>query len=129
MSVRKVIIVPGLTHGANPIPAAAMVGPLLKSGGIIGIDRANGEIPESLEDQCSNMFSNLKAIVEGAGGTTDHIVKMTVWATDKSVRDPLNEEWLQMFPDETNRPARHLLSVDSFRHPIKIQCDIEAYII
>lgn len=127
MSLRTTIHVDGLGHKGAPIPTASKVGPLLHSGGIIGVDRATGQIPQDLSEQCRNMFDNLSAVVQAAGGSTDHIVKMTVWMADRGARDALNVEWLKMFPDETSRPARHVLE-NKFPAPIQIQCEIMAYI-
>lgn len=128
MSVRTTYNLPGLHHGHIPIPTAAKVGPILNSGGIVGIDRATGEVPEDLAAQCANLFANVAAVLEAAGGTPDHIVKMTVWMADRGARDALNAEWLKMFPDGDNRPARHTLEYSTFRAPVKIQCEVMAYI-
>ena len=45
--------------------------------------------------------------MEKAGGTTEDIGHMTVFLKEESYRDAINKEWLKMFPDEHNRPARH----------------------
>ena len=79
---RKSIHIGGFKH-ANPIPNACRIGNLVMSGVILG--RSNdGKMPETLEAQCANMFAHMKATVEAAGGTTDDIIKMTVWLKDRS---------------------------------------------
>lgn len=128
MSLRQSIIVAGLAHGKLPIPTASKVGPLVHSGGILGMDPATGEIPEALDRQCALMFENVARVLEAAGGTPESIVKMTVWMADKAARDLLNAEWLKMFPDEASRPARHTLEHSGFRAPVKIQCEVMAYV-
>src|SRR6201993_838526 len=100
----------GFKH-VNPIPNACRIGNLVMSGVILGRD-SDGKMPETLEAQCANMFAHMKATVEAAGGTTDDIIKMTVWLKDRSQRGPVNVEWLKMFPDEDSRPARHALQMD-----------------
>ena len=72
-------------------------------------DPTTGKIPPDLESQVRNVFSNVRRIIEAAGGTTDDILKLNVWMKDKSQRALVNEEWLKMFPDEHSRPARHSL--------------------
>ena len=123
---RKSIHIGSFTH-ANPIPNACRIGNLVMSGVILGRD-ASGKMPESLDAQCANMFAHMKATVEAAGGTTDDIIKMTVWLKDRSQRGPVNVEWLKMFPDEHSRPARHTVASGDFSPPMQIQCDLVAVI-
>jgi enamine deaminase RidA (YjgF/YER057c/UK114 family) len=124
MAKRTSIHVEGFGH-VNPIPAACRVGNLVMSGGIAGIDPATGKVAPTLEAQCAFMFRHIKTIVEAAGGTTDDIVKLTVWMNDRSQRAALNAEWLKMFPDEHARPARHTLPA-SLEGGILINCEFTA---
>jgi len=126
MSRRRSIHIPGFKH-VNPIPNAARVGNLMMSGVIVGVDPATHKMPNDLETQCANMFAHVRAIVEEAGGTTDDIVKITVWLKDVTQRDVLNKHWLAAFPDEHNRPARHALPIVG-ESPSLIQCDVTAVI-
>jgi hypothetical protein len=52
---------------------------------------------------------------------------MTFFVRDRNNRGPLNDEWVQMFPDSDSRPARHsqLLHAEG---PSLIQCDFIALI-
>jgi 2-iminobutanoate/2-iminopropanoate deaminase len=88
---------------------------------------ADGKLPLGMVQQCANMFTHIRSIVESAGGTTEDIIKMTVWMKDPSQRDVLNAEWLKMFPDEKNRPARHTMQAAGSGSSL-IQCDITAVI-
>ena len=126
MTRRKSIHIGEFKH-ANPIPNACRIGNLLMSGVILGRDPATGAMPERIEDQCANMFAHMKAIVEAGGGTTDDIIKMTVWLQDRSQRAPVNVEWLKMFPDEHSRPARHALQMNMDGGAL-VQCDFTAVI-
>jgi 2-iminobutanoate/2-iminopropanoate deaminase len=127
MSPRQTLQVEGFSH-ANPIPAAAQVGPLLMSGLINGTDPATGKLAQSLEDQCRFMFQQVRSILAEAGGTPDHLVRMTVWLKDRSNRGPLNEQWLAMFPNADDRPARLSLQATELSAGILVQCEITAYI-
>ena len=60
---RRSIHVEGVQHGA-PIPMGAVVGNMLFSSGITGIDPATGNVPESLERQCELASANMKTLVE-----------------------------------------------------------------
>jgi 2-iminobutanoate/2-iminopropanoate deaminase len=123
---RKSINIGGFAH-KNPIPNACRIGNLLMSGVILGRDPATNEMPADIATQCANMFAHMKAIVEAGGGTTDDIIKMTVFLQDRSQRAPVNVEWIKMFPDEHSRPARHALQMDMEGGAL-VQCDFTAVI-
>jgi 2-iminobutanoate/2-iminopropanoate deaminase len=126
MSKRKSIYVREFQH-VNPIPNACRIGNLLVSGVINGVDPATGKVPPTLEEQCAFLFGHMRRIVEAGGGTTDDIIKMTVWMKDRSQRQVLNREWLKMFPDEETRPARHTMQ-GNMEAPVLMQCDFTAVI-
>jgi 2-iminobutanoate/2-iminopropanoate deaminase len=124
MAKRKSIHIEGFSH-KNPIPAACRLGNMLMTGVILGTDPATGKVAPTLEAQCAFMFQHVRAVMANAGGSTDDIIKMTVWMADRSQRDVLNVEWLKMFPDEHSRPARHT-SQAKLEGGQLITCDITA---
>jgi len=124
---RRSIEVPGVKH-LNPIPAACRRGPFVTTGAISGADPHTGKVPEDLDAQCAAMFANVKRLIEAAGGTTDDIVKMTVWITDRGLRPTLNKYWVEMFPDPHSRPARHTTTSSDLVAPMQVQCDFFAVI-
>jgi enamine deaminase RidA (YjgF/YER057c/UK114 family) len=126
MSKRQSIYAQGFSH-SNPIPSACRIGNLLVSGVINGVNPKTGKVASTLEEQCAHMFEHMRRIVEAGGGTTDDIIKMTVWMKDRSQRQPVNHEWLKMFPDEKTRPARHAIQGD-MEGAILVQCDFMAVI-
>lgn len=124
MARRTSIYVEGFGH-KNPIPAACRVGNILMSGIVFGLDPATGKPADGLDEQCRLMFGHIRAIMQAAGGSTDDIVKVTVWLADRNQREPVNREWLAMFPDPTTRPARQAMSgaLDGGK---LVQCDFVA---
>jgi 2-iminobutanoate/2-iminopropanoate deaminase len=110
---RKSISVPGLGHGDQPIPLAVTVtgaiGGLLVTGGVSGRDPKTGEMPEDVADEVAQAFANLRAILDEAGCTEETVAKITVYTTDRGIREHVNREWVKMFPDPDSRPARHTL--------------------
>jgi len=109
----------------NPIPNASRIGNLLMSGLIAGVDRGTRQLPEDLDQQLTNLFSYVQDIVEAAGGTTNNIIKMNVWLKDHNNRELLNKHWIQMFPDEAARPARHTQQLVGDSKAL-VHCDIVA---
>jgi 2-iminobutanoate/2-iminopropanoate deaminase len=124
MARRTSIYVEGFSH-RNPIPAACRVDNIVYSGSIQGTDPKTGKYGAALEEQSSLMFAHVRRIVEAAGGTPENIVKMTVWLKDRSDREPVNREWLKMFPDPHSRPARHAIQAPLDGEKL-IECDFVA---
>ena len=105
MDKRRSINVAGASH-ANPIPSASRKGPFVVTGAISGTDPATGKVPEDLDAQCAQMFTNVRRVIETAGGTPDDIIRMTVWITDRALRPVLNKHWVAMFQTRTRgRPG------------------------
>jgi 2-iminobutanoate/2-iminopropanoate deaminase len=125
MSIRRSIELEGLHHGGQPIPLATRIGDILVSGGIMGMSPESGSIVEGIEEQCTQLFANVRQIMAVAGGSPDDIIKMTFFVKDRSSRDAINKEWLAMFPDAASRPARHTLTTD-LPGPVLLQCELFA---
>lgn len=124
---RQTLHVAGFSH-QNPIPAAARKGPLLMSGLINGTDPETGKLAEGMEAQCAAMFKQIRRILAAGGGTPDDLVRLTVWLKDRGQREPLNAQWLAMFPDPARRPARMALHAPELAGGILVQCEITAWI-
>jgi enamine deaminase RidA (YjgF/YER057c/UK114 family) len=125
MPKRPNIKLENLQH-ENPIPVACVIGRMLVTSGIFGKNPDTGGIPPEIEMQCRNMFENIQRILTAANGTTDDIIKMTVWVKDKSIKNHVNVEWLKMFPDEDSRPVRHSITYQDLPAPALVQCEIMA---
>jgi 2-iminobutanoate/2-iminopropanoate deaminase len=125
MSTRRSIELEGLHHGGQPIPLATRIGNVLVSGGIMGMSPESGSIAEDIEEQCAQLFANVRQIMAVAGGSPDDIIKMTFFVKDRSSRDAINKEWLAMFPDAASRPARHTLTTD-LPGTVLLQCELFA---
>ena len=121
------IHVDGVKHGA-PIPMGARVGNMIFSSGIMGTDPATGKVPEDLESQCVFAFANMKTMVENAGGKVEGIGTIKVYMKDRSQREAVNRPWLEMFPDEDDRPARHAIEYDAFPPGVLVQLEIVAVV-
>lgn len=111
----------------NPVPAACRIGNLLVSGLVIGRDPATGKVAPTLDEQCAFMFRHMEAIVNKAGGSVADIIKVTIWMKDRDQREPVNREWLRMFPDAQDRPARQAMEAPLDGGKL-VQCEFVAVI-
>jgi len=120
---RSSIHVGGIAH-KSPIPNASRIGNIIASGLIRGADPATSKLAETLQQQCALMFSNMRRTVEAGGGTVEDIVKVTIWMKALA-REPINAEWVSMFPDPAARPARQIMEVP-MEEGVLVQCDFLA---
>ena len=124
MAKRKTIHVKGMEHGA-PIPNGAAIGNLVFSSAISGKDAGTGVLERDPSEQAQAMFRNLRLFMEQAGATPDNIVHMKVYLKEEKYRDAVNQSWLEMFPDEHDRPARHAVKVE-LRGDVLFQIEVVA---
>ena len=125
MAKRQSINWPGFAH-SNPIPNASRIGNMVMSSVIGPRDPVTGTVPDSLEAQVTNLFLQLAAAIEAAGGTPADFLKIEFWAKDQAAgRAALNGEWEKMFPDPASRPARHTQALPA-SSPAQIQCAFTA---
>lgn len=124
MTGRVSISMPGFGHD-NPVPVASRIGPFLFSGVLTGRDPETAAMPPGLDAQCANLFSHVRRLMDAAGGSTDHIAKMTFHLIDYRDREALNREWTAMFPDPESRPARHAVAA-TLDGGARIHCDLVA---
>lgn len=108
MSRRKTFEIPGVDHGSAPIPMAAQVGAVFHSSGIPPTDPATGETPADGERQVEVVFGNTAALLGVAGLGPQDVVYLDVFLADNALRAAVNKHWLNWYPDEHDRPARHV---------------------
>lgn len=125
MAKRQSIDIPGLVPHKNPISHCTRIGNMIFSGAITGFEPGTGVLPDSFDEQTRHAFANMKTLVEGAGATLGDVAKVTVFLKDTTNRDPVNREWLALFPDPEDRPARHAIKAD-FEGKMLIQLEIVA---
>jgi 2-iminobutanoate/2-iminopropanoate deaminase len=120
MAWRESFDVAPMVH-QNPIPTASRTGNMLFTSVISGRDPETGAVPESPEEQAANVFKILARILERAGATPGDVAHVSVWVKDNGTRAHVNTAWLQMFPDEHSRPARHTVVQSDLGGAVQIE--------
>ena len=118
--------VPGIAGHRNPIPTCVTIGDLILPSVISGHAPAGQEGATDAAGQIAQAFTNMKNIVEAAGGSVAGIGKVIVYLKDFSHREIVNKHWIAMFPDENDRPARHVMKAD-LQGNTWIQVDVIAH--
>ena len=86
------------------------------------LDPATGAlVTGGIAEQTARALDNLKAIVEAAGSSLDHAVKVTVFLKDMNDFAAMNEVYARYFPK--NKPAR--TTVEVARLPLDLHVEID----
>lgn len=94
-----------LPLGQPPISATCM-GDLVFTSSVPGVDPASGKTPSDPESQFAIAFENLRQLLRDAGAGPDSVGLVTVYTPGREGRAFINKPWLEMFPDDRDRPAR-----------------------
>ncbi|MEF7610770.1 Rid family hydrolase [Enterococcus casseliflavus] len=124
MTKRQVIQINGSAH-ENPIPTAVKIGNMVYTSALLGTDPSSGQMPETVEEEVAQLFTYILEIMEKAGGSSENIAHLSVSVTDRSYKEIVNKEWLKLFPDPDNRPARHT-TVHSLKPGVHVQVEMVA---
>lgn len=109
MAKRTTIPAPG-GYFHHPIPLGAKIGNAIFSSDLSGRDPDNGSIPAEPSRQAENLFKNIKKFLEQAGGSPANIIHIALWIKEgkhEECMEAINKEWLKMFPEANDRPARN----------------------
>jgi reactive intermediate/imine deaminase len=78
-------------------------------------------VSENIDDQINQVFLNLRAVCEAAGGDLSNIVKLNIFLTDLDHFSIVNEIMSQYFT--TPYPARAAIGVKSLPKGSKVEMD------
>ena len=94
----------------GPYSQAVRVGDMLFVSGQLPLDPKPGKFPEGIEAQTRQSLTNVRSILEAAGGTMDSVVKTTVFLSDMNNFAAMNAVYGTFFT-EGRYPARSAVEV------------------
>ena len=105
---------------------AIKAGPTVYLSGQIPLDPETSKLVEGdFAQQISRVFENLKAVSEAAGGSLDHIVKLTVYLTDLVNYPEVNSAMKKFF--QAPFPSRAVVQVAGL--PLGVPVEIDAILV
>ena len=113
--------VPGAAK-RHPNPLGTRIGNLLFSAGIGGHDPAGREV----ERQVARALSNVKQLVQLAGGTLADVAHVAFTVDDYAHTPIILDAWRQFFPSPADEPARHIMAFGGRDGSYQIQVHIVA---
>ena len=102
MGKRITYNLPGLSPAGAMTPDLVKAGEMFFTSAVRGVDLQTGDMPDDPAEQFINAWHNLKALVEGAGLSTDNIGLVTNFIDSQDYRGHINTGWLELFPDPDN---------------------------
>lgn len=120
---REVIATTKAPAAVGPYSQAIKANGFVFTAGQLGLDPAAGKLVEGdVVDQARQALKNLQAILEAAGSSLEHVVKVTVFLKDINDFKRVNEVYAQFFT--ANPPARSAVQVAAL--PLGGLVEIEA---
>lgn len=106
---RSIISTPNAPAAIGTYSQAVKVDNTVYCSGQIGLDPTTMQMVEGFEAQTVQVFENLKAVAEAAGGSLADAVRLTIYLTDLSNFAKVNEVMARYFAEPY--PARAAVGV------------------
>ncbi len=108
----------------GPYSQAIEKGGMIFVSGQIPIDPVTGNIPDSIEEQTKQVLKNISSILNIAGLFLGNVVSTTVYLTDLSDFQPMNDVYAQAFT--APYPARACVEVSKLPKGVKVEISVVA---
>jgi reactive intermediate/imine deaminase len=105
----------------GPYSQAVRAGNTVYLSGQIGLDPATGSLVEGIAAQTHQVFKNLRAVAQAAGGELDDIVKLTLLLADLADFAQVNEIMATYF--EPPYPARATCQVAALPKAARVEVE------
>jgi len=119
---RQIISTPNAPVAIGPYSQAVKAGNQVFLSGQIGLDPATMEMVDGVEAQARQVFANLKAVCEAAGGSLGDAVKLTIYLTDLANFGVVNEIMKSCFVEPF--PARATVGVRELPRGALVEADL-----
>ncbi|KQC29360.1 RidA family protein [Flagellimonas eckloniae] len=124
--MKKIINTPNAPAPIGPYNQATLMNGTLYISGQIPIDPATGNLVEGdIKKETTQSMENLKAILDEAGMTFDHVVKTSIFIKDMNQFSEINEAYGAYFDAET-APARETVEVANLPKFVNVEISMIA---
>ena len=119
----------------NTDQAPAPIGPYSQAVGVNGFLFLSGQVPinpttgeleqSSVKEETRQVMRNINAVLLEAGYDFSHIIKVTIFLSDMSLFDEVNEVYGSFF--KSNFPARETVAVKGLPKGVNVEISATAY--
>ena len=118
---KQIIATEAAPQAIGTYSQAVRAGDTVYLSGQIGLDPTTMQLVEGIEAQIHQVFGNLRAVAEAAGGSLSDVVKLNVFLTDLGHFAKVNEIMAQYFVQPY--PARAAVGVASLPRGAVVEAD------
>ena len=123
--MKQVINTNAAPAAIGPYSQAIQVGNLVYTSGQIPIDPATGSFVEGgIKEQTRQSLLNVKAVLNEAGTTMDHVIKTTVFMADMNDFADMNSVYAEFF--NAPYPARSAVAVKTLPKGALVEIEVIA---
>ena len=119
---KQIIATPNAPAAIGTYSQAVKAGNTVYLSGQIGLDPATMQMVDGVEAQARQVFANLKAVCEAAGGSLGDAVKLTIYLTDLANFGVVNEIMKSCFVEPF--PARATVGVRELPRGALVEADL-----
>ena len=124
--MKKIINTDNAPAPIGPYNQAVLLGNMLYISGQIAINPTTGVLEiENIESETELVMSNLKAILEAANMTFEHVVKSSIFVSDMENFSSINAVYGRYFNPET-APARETVQVANLPKYVNVEISMIA---
>ncbi|WP_196885050.1 RidA family protein [Aureivirga sp. CE67] len=124
--LKKIIQTEKAPAPIGPYSQAVLAGNTLYTSGQIAINPKTGElVMDSIQVETKQVMENMKAVLEEAGVSFNHVVKTTIFISDMNNFQQINEVYATYF-DENNAPARETVEVACLPKSVNVEISMIA---
>lgn len=123
---KKIIFTDKAPAPIGPYSQAVLSGNTLYMSGQVAINPENNELVlNDIEMETTQVMKNIKAVLDAAEMTFDHVVKTTIFLTDMEDFARVNAVYGSYF-DEKNAPARETVQVSVLPKRVNVEISMIA---
>ena len=93
--------------------------------GQLTIDKSGNKLADApIEEQTQLVLENIRAVLEAAGSSPDHVLQMTLYVTDIGNWGKINEIYAEFFGD--HKPARAVVPVPVLNYGLGLEVQVNS---
>ena len=124
--MRKIITTDKAPAPIGPYNQAILLGNVLYTSGQIAINPKTGALElDTIESETELVMANLKAILEAANMTFDHVIRSSIFISDMKNFSKINEVYGRYFNPDT-APARETVEVANLPKYVNVEISMIA---
>ncbi|HEX9601774.1 MAG TPA: RidA family protein [Mariniflexile sp.] len=124
--MKKIITTPNAPAPIGPYNQAILSGNTLYTSGQIAINPETNELVlNDIETETKQVMHNLKAVLEAANMTFEHVVKSSIFISNMDDFTQINAVYGSFF-DEANAPARETVQVARLPKNVNVEISVIA---